>query len=67
MAGYFYNDGNVREIAGEPEVAAAASNGPVFVLAGPGERRRLEAAAGLTVTSAAEGPHSTTLLVVRRR
>jgi 4-amino-4-deoxy-L-arabinose transferase-like glycosyltransferase len=67
MAGYFYNDGQVREIAGEGEVVAAAANGPIFVLAGPGERRRLEAAPGLTVTSAAEGPRSTTLLVVRRR
>jgi 4-amino-4-deoxy-L-arabinose transferase-like glycosyltransferase len=67
MAGYFYNDGKVREITGEGEVAAAAANGPIFVLAGPGERRRLEAAPGLTVTSAAEGPRSTTLLVVRPR
>jgi len=67
MAGYFYNDGQVREITGEPEVVAAAANGPIFVLAGPGERRRLETVPGLTVTSAAEGPRSTTLLVVRRR
>lgn len=67
MAGYFYNDGKVREIAGEPEVAEAVVNGPVFVLTGPSERRRLEAAPGLTVTPAAEGPRSTTLLVVRRR
>ncbi len=67
MAGYFYNDGKVREITGEPEVVAAAADGPVFVLAGPGERRRLEAVAGLAVTSAGEGPRSTTLLVIRRR
>ena len=67
MAGYFYNDGQVREVAGEPEVAAAAASGPVFVVTGPGERRRLEAAPGLAVTAAAEGPRSTTLLVVRRR
>jgi len=67
MAGYFYNDGQVREVAGEHEIAGAASAGPVFVMAGPGERRRLEAAPGLAVTAAAEGPRSTTLLVVRRR
>lgn len=67
MAGYFYNDGKVREIAGEPEVAAAVSGGPVFVLAGPAERRRLEAVPGWSVTDAADGPRSTTLLVVRRR
>ncbi len=67
MAGYFYNDGQVREVTGEPEIAAAAAHAPIFVLAGPGERRRLEAAPGLTVTSAAEGPRSTTLLVVSKR
>src|SRR6185436_3138487 len=67
MAGYFYNDGRVREISGEPDVAGAIVNGPVFVLTGPSERRRLEAAPGLAVTAAAEGPRATTLLVVRRR
>jgi len=67
MAGYFYNDGNVREVAGEQEIADAAATGPVFVLVGPGERRRLEAVPGLAVTAAAEGPRSTALLVVRRR
>jgi hypothetical protein len=65
MAGYFYNDGNVREVAGEPQIAGAAAAGPVFVLTGPSERRRLEATPGLVVTAAAEGPRSTTLLVVR--
>ena len=67
MAGYFYNDGQVREISGEPDVVGAIVNGPVFVLTGPSERRRLEAVPGLAVTAAAEGPRSTTLLVVRRR
>ena len=67
MAGYFYNDGRVREISGEPDVVGAIVNGPVFVLTGPSERRRLEAVPGLAVTAAAEGPRSTTLLVVRRR
>jgi 4-amino-4-deoxy-L-arabinose transferase-like glycosyltransferase len=67
MAGYFYNDGNVREVAGEPEIAGAAAAGPVFVLTGPSERRRLEATPGLVVTAAAEGPRSTTLLFVTKQ
>jgi 4-amino-4-deoxy-L-arabinose transferase-like glycosyltransferase len=67
MAGYFYNDGKVREVAGEPEIADAATSGPAFVLCGPGERRRLEGAPGLSVSPLAEGPRSTTLLIVRRR
>jgi hypothetical protein len=67
MAGYFYNDGKVREIAGEQEIADAAAGGPVFVMCGPGERRRLEAVPGLAVTPFAEGPRSTAILFVRRR
>jgi len=67
MAGYFYNDGKVREAAGEEEIAAAAASGPVLVLAGPGERRRLEAAPGLAVDVLAEGPRGAALLQVRRR
>jgi hypothetical protein len=67
MAGYFYNDGKVREVAGEREIADAAAGGPVLVMCGPGERRRLEAAPGLAVTPLAEGPRSTAMLSVRRR
>jgi 4-amino-4-deoxy-L-arabinose transferase-like glycosyltransferase len=67
MAGYFYNDGNVREVAGEAEIAAASAGGPVLVMAGPGERRRLEASPGVSVSVLAEGPRSTSLLRVRRR
>jgi len=67
MAGYFYNDGKVREVAGEEEIAAAAAAGPVLVLCGPGERRRLEAAPGLSAALVAEGPRSSALLRVRRR
>jgi hypothetical protein len=66
MAGYFYNDGRVREVAGEEEIAAAAATGPELVLAGPGERRRLEAAPGLAVTLVAEGPRGVALLRVQR-
>jgi hypothetical protein len=67
MAGYFYNDGKVREAAGEEEIGAAAASEPVLVLAGPGERRRLEAAPGLAVDVLAEGPRGAALLRVRRR
>jgi 4-amino-4-deoxy-L-arabinose transferase-like glycosyltransferase len=67
MAGYFYNDGKVREVTGEREIADAAAGGPVLVLCGPGERRRLEAAPGLAVTPLAEGPRSTAMVFVRRR
>jgi 4-amino-4-deoxy-L-arabinose transferase-like glycosyltransferase len=67
MAGYFYNDGKVREVAGEQEIADAAAGGPVFIMCGPGERRRLEAAPGLAVTPFAEGPRSSAILFVRRR
>jgi 4-amino-4-deoxy-L-arabinose transferase-like glycosyltransferase len=67
MAGYFYNDGKVREVQGEDQIAAATAAGPALVLAGPGERRRLEAAPGLTVTVLAEGPRRTSMLWVRRR
>jgi hypothetical protein len=67
MAGYFYNDGKVREVQGEGQIATAAAGGPVLVLAGPGERRRLESAPGLVVTAVAEGPRRTAMLWVRRR
>jgi 4-amino-4-deoxy-L-arabinose transferase-like glycosyltransferase len=67
MAGYFYNDGKVREVQGEDQIAAATAAGPALVLAGPGERRRLEAAPGLAVTVLAEGPRRTSMLWVRRR
>jgi 4-amino-4-deoxy-L-arabinose transferase-like glycosyltransferase len=47
MAGYFYNDGRVREVPGLSAVAEAAQDGPVLVLAGPGERRQIAGAPGL--------------------
>jgi len=67
MAGYFYNDGRVREVSGASEVLAAAAQGPTLVLAGPGERRRLEAMGGVEVHVLAEGPRQNALLRVERR
>jgi 4-amino-4-deoxy-L-arabinose transferase-like glycosyltransferase len=67
MAGYFYNDGRVREVAGASEVIAAVEQGPTLVLAGPGEKRRLEAMGGVEVHVLAVGPRQNTLLRVERR
>jgi hypothetical protein len=67
MAGYFYNDGRVREAAGLAEVAAAAGAGPVLVLAGPGERRIIESSPAFRATTLAEGPRGNALLRVEDR
>jgi 4-amino-4-deoxy-L-arabinose transferase-like glycosyltransferase len=67
MAGYFYNDGRVREISGAGEVLAAVDSGPTLVLAGPAERRRLEAMGGVEVHPLASGPRDNTLVRVERR
>jgi 4-amino-4-deoxy-L-arabinose transferase-like glycosyltransferase len=67
MAGYFYNDGKLREVADAGEVLAAADAGPALVLVGPGERRRLEAMGGVLVHVLAEGPRQNALLRVERR
>jgi 4-amino-4-deoxy-L-arabinose transferase-like glycosyltransferase len=66
MAGLFYNDGHVREIAGIGEIGAACDLGPALVLAGPGERRLLEATPSFTTTALAEGPRGNALLRVER-
>lgn len=66
MAGYVYNDGRVREVAGPAEIVAAAEAGPVLVLCAPHERRELERAAGLKVTERALGPRRNALLEVER-
>jgi 4-amino-4-deoxy-L-arabinose transferase-like glycosyltransferase len=67
MAGYFYNDGRVREVGGASAVLEAAEQDGVLVLVGPGERRRLEAMGGIEVLALAEGPRQNALLRVRRR
>ena len=67
MAGYFYNDGRVREVADASELLAAVETGPQLVLAGPSERRRLEAMGGVEVHSLASGPRENALLRVERR
>jgi hypothetical protein len=67
MSGYFYNDGKVREIEGVTEVTASLDAGPVLVLCGPSERRRLQRLPSLTALTLAEGPHDTALLRVQKR
>jgi 4-amino-4-deoxy-L-arabinose transferase-like glycosyltransferase len=62
MAGYFYNDGRVREIASLAEVGAGT--GPVLVLAGPSERRALEASSAFRVMPLAVGARGNALLRV---
>ena len=67
MAGYFYSDGKVREVAQAGEILAALDRGPALVLAGPSERRRLEAMGSIEVHALAEGPRENALLRVERR
>ena len=67
MAGYFYNDGKVREVQLATEITAEVDRGPALVLAGPSERRRLEAMGSLEVRTLAVGPRENALLRVERR
>ncbi|MCG6922437.1 MAG: glycosyltransferase family 39 protein [Acidobacteria bacterium] len=67
MAGYFYNDGKVREVSGGEEVLQAAKEGPTLVIVGPGERRRLEAMGSVETRVLADGPRENVLLRVERR
>jgi len=67
MAGYFYNDGRVREVADARDVMAAVEQGPQLVLLGPAERRRLEAMGSLQVMRLANGPRDNSLVRVERR
>lgn len=67
MAGYFYNDGKVREVEEASEVFAAIDAGPTLVLAGPSERRRLESMGSLEVHTLALGPRENALLRVEKR
>jgi len=67
MAGYFYNDGRVREVSDVTDIDAAVDRGPALVLAGPGERRQLENAPALVVRLLAEGPRGNALLRLERR
>ena len=67
MAGYFYNDGKVREVGGLVDVAAAAGRAPVLVVCGPAEREALARAPSLVTRVLAEGPRGSALVRVMAR
>ncbi|MGE0453554.1 MAG: glycosyltransferase family 39 protein [Vicinamibacteria bacterium] len=67
MAGYFYNDGRVREVQGFPEIARRLAEGPALVLCGPAERARLARDASIEALVLAEGPRRNVLLELARR
>jgi 4-amino-4-deoxy-L-arabinose transferase-like glycosyltransferase len=67
MAGYFYNDGRVREVETLAEIAAAAAAGPVLVLTGPREREEIARVRGLRATVLARGPRDHALVEVAAR
>jgi 4-amino-4-deoxy-L-arabinose transferase-like glycosyltransferase len=63
MAGYFYNDGKVREVRDLPEIMTALAQSPtVLVLCGPSERRRLQRLSTVSALTLAEGPRENALL-----
>jgi hypothetical protein len=62
MAGYFYNDGRVREVATLAEITAAAAKGPVLVLCGPSELRILRRLPGYAASVVDEGPREQALV-----
>jgi hypothetical protein len=66
MAGYFYNDGRVREVTELREVTDGLGSGPVLVVCGPEQRRQLEALLDLRTLVLAEGPRSNVLLRLER-
>ena len=66
MAGYFYNDGRVREIGVEDGISRA-SRGPALFLLGPAELRRFETRPGLEVFRLAVGPRENTLALAGPR
>jgi 4-amino-4-deoxy-L-arabinose transferase-like glycosyltransferase len=67
MAGYFYNDGKVREVPGATEILRAVESGPTLVVAGPSEKRRLESMGSIEVHTLAAGVRQNALLRVEKR
>jgi 4-amino-4-deoxy-L-arabinose transferase-like glycosyltransferase len=67
MAGYFYNDGRVREVSGLDEIAAAAARGGALVVCGPAELRALQSLPGFDTLVIARGPRGQVLARVQPR
>jgi 4-amino-4-deoxy-L-arabinose transferase-like glycosyltransferase len=65
MAGYFYNDGSVREVSSLEEIVAAAGREPALVLCGPAQLRVLAGLPGFSATVVAVGPRGQTLVRLR--
>ena len=65
MAGYYYNDGRVQEVATLDQITAAARRAPTLVLCGPAERRILQHLAGFSALVLAEGPRGQVLVRLR--
>jgi 4-amino-4-deoxy-L-arabinose transferase-like glycosyltransferase len=62
MAGYFYNDGKVREVFSVAEVIPTSPDSPTLVVVGPAERRQLEALPTVAVHPLAQGPRGNSLV-----
>jgi hypothetical protein len=67
MAGYYYNDGRVREVQALADVDGSLESGPALVLCGPAERRQLENAPALEALTLVTGPKQNALVRVSRR
>jgi 4-amino-4-deoxy-L-arabinose transferase-like glycosyltransferase len=67
MAGYFYNDGRVREVTDPAEITSAASTAPVLALCGPEQLGLLKWTPGIHVEVLAVGPRRNALLEVSAR
>ena len=61
MSGYFYNDGQVKEMPGLPAVEALVRTAPRLVLFGPAEWRRMSRSPDFALLKLAEGPRGTIL------
>ncbi len=67
MAGYFYNDAKVREVASASEIMTAVGRGPTLVLAGPEQSRRLGVMGSIEVHVLVRGPKENELLRIEQR
>jgi 4-amino-4-deoxy-L-arabinose transferase-like glycosyltransferase len=67
MAGYFYNDGRVREVETLAEVVLAAGSSPVLVLSGPREREQIAGVPGVRTQVLARGPRDHAIIEVTYR
>jgi hypothetical protein len=67
MAGYFYNNGGVRDVGSVGSALESIRKEPRLVLFGPSEWRQVRSMAGVGVLQLAEGPRGTVLARVSTR